>query len=151
MAAAAAEEAAAGQEDALGADDGADVGDGDPLNESGVNLEEYLNTQFTPGIDDHDDMLVNPVIMYIMEREKREEKLREKEAREAEENRAAAAEAMVEAASAAGAESRENGNGRAVRNFVEQAMRAQALRLADSDKTTMRPTELARLEAEDFI
>ena len=51
------------------------------VNKSGVNLEEYLNTQFTPGIDDHDDMLVNPVIMYIMEREKREEKLERRSAR----------------------------------------------------------------------
>ena len=34
-------------------------------------------------------------------------------------------------------DSRENGNGRAVRNIVEQAMRAQALRLS-SDKSTMR-------------
>ena len=43
----------------------------------------------------------------------------------------------------------QNGNGRAVRNMVEQAMRAQALRLAD-DQATLRPSELSKLSAEDF-
>lgn len=47
-------------------------------------------------------------------------------------------------------DSRENGNGRAVRNIVEQAMRAQALRLADGIKATLHPHELSMLDAEDF-
>jgi len=44
----------------------------------------------------------------------------------------------------------QNGNGRAVRNMVEQAMRAQALRLAD-DRATLRPAELSLLTAADFV
>merc|ERR1712205_5514 len=47
-------------------------------------------------------------------------------------------------------DSRENGNGRAVRSIVEQAMRAQALRLADGIKATLHPHELSMLDAEDF-
>ncbi len=45
---------------------------------------------------------------------------------------------------------KQNGNGRAVRNMVEQAMRSQALRLAE-DKATMRPSELSLLSAADFL
>ena len=45
----------------------------------------------------------------------------------------------------------QNGNGRAVRNMVEQAMRAQALRLAENDKATMKPSELSVLHAGDFL
>jgi hypothetical protein len=44
----------------------------------------------------------------------------------------------------------QNGNGRAVRNMVEQAMRSQALRLSD-DKATLRPSELSVLTASDFM
>ena len=61
-----------------GDDEGDDGGAGDdPDNESDVNLGQYLNTMFTPGIDDSLDMKVNPVLMYMMEKEKKEEKLRE--------------------------------------------------------------------------
>ena len=59
-----------------GDDDDDEFGD-DPENESGVNLAGFLNTMFTPGIDDSSDMKVNPVLMYVIEKEKRERKLRE--------------------------------------------------------------------------
>ena len=88
-AAKAAEEAA--KKEAEGEKDGGALQDGEDMNESNVNLEEYLNQQFTPGIDDHDDMLVNPVLVYVIEREKKEEKIREKEQREKEEAEGAAA------------------------------------------------------------
>ena len=68
-------------------EEGEDEDDGfgdDPENESGVNLAGFLNTMYTPGIDDSTEMKVNPVLMYVIEKEKRERKLRE--AREAEEN-----------------------------------------------------------------
>uniref|UniRef100_A0A7S3ABI1 Uncharacterized protein n=1 Tax=Haptolina ericina TaxID=156174 RepID=A0A7S3ABI1_9EUKA len=61
-------------------DEGDDDDDGlgeDPENESGVNLAGFLNTMFTPGIDDSTDMKVNPVLMYVIEKDKRERKLRE--------------------------------------------------------------------------
>ena len=48
------------------------------------------------------------------------------------------------------AEDVQNGNGRAVRNMMEAAMRGQALRLAD-DGATLRPSELSLLTAADFI
>ena len=56
-----------------GDEDGAD---GDPFNESGVNMLHFLNTTMVPGMDDSPDMKVNPVLMYVIERKKREEKLR---------------------------------------------------------------------------
>jgi hypothetical protein len=43
----------------------------------------------------------------------------------------------------------QNGNGRAVRNMVEHAMRNQALRLAE-DEATLRPAELSVLVESDF-
>ena len=49
----------------------------DPENESGVSLNGFLNTMFTPGIDDSVDMKVNPVLMYVIEKEKKERKLLE--------------------------------------------------------------------------
>uniref|UniRef100_A0A7S2C2N6 CbbX AAA lid domain-containing protein n=1 Tax=Florenciella parvula TaxID=236787 RepID=A0A7S2C2N6_9STRA len=44
----------------------------------------------------------------------------------------------------------QNGNGRAVRNVVEQAMRAQALRLSDN-KASLAPHLLSIIEAADLI
>ena len=55
-----------------GEEDGAD---GDPFNESGVNMLHFLNTQMVPGMDDSPDMKVNPVLMYVIDKKKREEKL----------------------------------------------------------------------------
>jgi len=43
----------------------------------------------------------------------------------------------------------QNGNGRAVRNMMEHAMRNQALRLAE-DQATLRPAELSVLNEDDF-
>ena len=47
----------------------------------------------------------------------------------------------------------ENGNGRAVRNMVDEAISAQALRLAPllaDDQAIPHPSELSKLSAEDF-
>jgi len=55
-------------------EEGDDADDGlgeDPANESGINLSGFLNTMFTPGIDDSLDMKVNPVLMYVIEKEKK--------------------------------------------------------------------------------
>ena len=43
----------------------------------------------------------------------------------------------------------QNGNGRAIRNILEIAMRKQALRLAEQ-KGTMKPHQLSLLTEEDF-
>ena len=60
--------------------------------------------------------------------------------------------AHFDAIAAAGG--KESGNGRAVRNVVERALRAQALRLAscgaDEMDGTIKPDELCRLTADDF-
>lgn len=64
-----------GDDDGEGEDDDGGT-DGDPLNESGLNLLKFLNTQMTPGLDDSPDMKVNPVLMYCIERMKKEEKQR---------------------------------------------------------------------------
>ena len=66
-------------------DEGEDgkVKDGEQANESDVNLEEYLNAMFTPGVDDSTEMKVNPVLVYVVEREKKEEKAKADAEREA--------------------------------------------------------------------
>ena len=46
------------------------------VNESDVDLSDYLNTMNTPGMDDSPDMKVNPVMLYVVERRKKEEKLK---------------------------------------------------------------------------
>jgi len=56
--------------------DQADTVAGEMVNESDVDLVEFLNTQMTPGLDDSPDMKVNPVLMYVVERMKKEEKLK---------------------------------------------------------------------------
>ena len=74
-----------------GEEDGAD---GDPFNESGVNMLHFLNATMVPGMDDSPEMKVNPVLMYVIERKKREEKLRlEMEAAEEDGGGGSAAEA----------------------------------------------------------
>ena len=49
---------------------------GAQVNESDVDLLEFLNDANTPGLDDSPDMKVNPVLMYVIEREKKLEKAR---------------------------------------------------------------------------
>jgi len=62
-----------GKED--GGDEDGEINAGE-INESDVNLEEFLNKMYTPGIDDSIEMTVNPVLVYVTGREKKEEKLR---------------------------------------------------------------------------
>merc|ERR1712159_529781 len=50
----------------------------------------------------------------------------------------------------ANAKGRENGNGRAVRNMIESAVRAQSVRLASLFKDSIKGEQLQRLEAEDL-
>ena len=54
----------------------ADLIGGAQVNESDIDLLEFLNAASTPGMDDHEDLKVNPVLLYVIEREKKLEKAR---------------------------------------------------------------------------
>jgi len=71
-----AEQAKEGEDDKAGDEDKVAA---EEVNESKVDLDEFLNTMMTPGMDDSPDMKINPVMYYCVERAKREEKLRAEE------------------------------------------------------------------------